>query len=248
MGEQNIHAICKICPGEFTGCEMDKPDCWIVQGSFALDQIKSLEAERDQFKEAFKKQALYSGELESRLAEAETSLKIANEGLFTSNKITDDQGKRLTEVGNIVNSTYENEVEVVRAMCHNYMKEPLYEEKLQEVVLFHLKNFKTSLEAALCGGDVRVNIKDKKESIFYDAGCYLGCLIFLAVAGWLFTIISVYGVNHNFNDIISSPVSNVLIPVLFASLCILFTIWIFKNMEIIEKNYKKLEDMVKNET
>ena len=92
------------------------------------------------------------GHAQLRLAEVETSLKIANEGLFTSNKITDDQGKRLAEVGNIVNSTYENEVKFVRAVCHNYMKEPLYEEKLQEVVLFHLKNFKTSLEAAFCGG------------------------------------------------------------------------------------------------
>ena len=37
---------------------------WIIE-------VKALETERDQFKEAFKKQALYSGELEARIAEAE---------------------------------------------------------------------------------------------------------------------------------------------------------------------------------
>jgi len=85
MSEKNIHAICKICPGEFTGCDMDKPDCWIVQGSFALDQVKALEAERDTFKKQLDKcyeirdslakgwgnQCKKTEVAESRLAEAE---------------------------------------------------------------------------------------------------------------------------------------------------------------------------------
>ena len=63
MSEKNIHAICKICPGEFTGCEMDNPDCWIVQGSFALDQVKALEAERDTLKELLKEGWRYKDDI-----------------------------------------------------------------------------------------------------------------------------------------------------------------------------------------
>jgi hypothetical protein len=63
MSEKNIHAICKICPGEFTGCEMDNPDCWIVQGSFALDQVKALEAERDTLKELLKEGWRYKDDM-----------------------------------------------------------------------------------------------------------------------------------------------------------------------------------------
>ena len=106
MSEEKIHAICKICPGEFTGCEMDKPDCWIVQGSFALDQVKSLEAERDQLKgkvktgddffkideQLIKNLNEYISKLESRLAEADLQGKVRDFHLkfnFTANPINE---------------------------------------------------------------------------------------------------------------------------------------------------------------
>jgi len=106
MSEEKIHAICKICPGEFTGCEMDKPDCWIVQGSFALDQVKSLEAERDQLKgkvktgddffkideQLIKNLNEYISKLESRLAEADLQGKVREFHLkfnFTANPVNE---------------------------------------------------------------------------------------------------------------------------------------------------------------
>jgi ABC-type Fe3+-hydroxamate transport system substrate-binding protein len=45
-----------------------------------------------------------------------------------------------------LNFYYDEEVQIVRAVCHNYLGEILKEEKLQDVVIFHLKNFKSKLE------------------------------------------------------------------------------------------------------
>jgi len=56
---------------------------------------------------------------------------------------------RISEIKNIVNSEYEFNVELVKLLCHNALKKPLFEEKLQEVVIFHLKNFKLNLDSAL---------------------------------------------------------------------------------------------------
>ena len=35
----------------------------------------------------------------------------------------------------------ENEKKLVKAVCHNYLKQPLFEESLQAVVIYHLQNF-----------------------------------------------------------------------------------------------------------
>lgn len=38
-------------------------------------------------------------------------------------------------------TTLENEKKIVKAVCHNYLKQPLFEESLQAVVIYHLDNF-----------------------------------------------------------------------------------------------------------
>lgn len=49
----------------------------------------------------------------------------------------------------IIDEIYEKEIGVVRAVCHNYLGTVLMEEKLQDVVIFHLRNFRHNLETAL---------------------------------------------------------------------------------------------------
>ena len=43
LSEKEVHKICKVCPGEHTNCDMDDPDCWIVQGEVAKLRVKALE-------------------------------------------------------------------------------------------------------------------------------------------------------------------------------------------------------------
>ena len=40
---------------------------------------------------------------------------------------------------------FDNEDKIVRAVCHNYLKQILSEEKLQDVVIFHLHNLRKRL-------------------------------------------------------------------------------------------------------
>lgn len=49
----------------------------------------------------------------------------------------------------LVEEIFEGEVQVVRAVCLNVLRELLYGEKLQAVVIYHLKNFKRNLLNAL---------------------------------------------------------------------------------------------------
>ncbi|GAI74829.1 unnamed protein product, partial [marine sediment metagenome] len=35
----------------------------------------------------------------------------------------------------------EAEKKIVRVVCHNYLQQPMYGEKLQDTVIFHLENF-----------------------------------------------------------------------------------------------------------
>jgi len=48
-----------------------------------------------------------------------------------------------------IDKTLEDEKKIVRAVCHNYLKQILYEEKLQDVVVFHLENFAKNLKREL---------------------------------------------------------------------------------------------------
>jgi len=47
----------------------------------------------------------------------------------------------------------EAEKKIVRAICHNYLQEPMYGEKLQDTVIFHLENYTKNIISALNGGD-----------------------------------------------------------------------------------------------
>jgi len=46
-----------------------------------------------------------------------------------------------SELDKLLKAALENEKNVVRTVCHNYLREPLYDEKLHSVVIFHLENF-----------------------------------------------------------------------------------------------------------
>ena len=45
------------------------------------------------------------------------------------------------ELSKLLEDALENEKSVVRATCHNTLREEMYGEKLQNVVIFHLSNF-----------------------------------------------------------------------------------------------------------
>lgn len=58
-----------------------------------------------------------------------------------------------------IDTVLENEKKVVRAVCLNLLREPMYGEKLQDVVIFHLENFTNNLKGELSG----YKDKEKKE-------------------------------------------------------------------------------------
>jgi len=47
------------------------------------------------------------------------------------------------------NEVLNEETKLVRAVCHNILKQPMYGKKLQDTVIFHLRNFKANLEKRL---------------------------------------------------------------------------------------------------
>ena len=46
-----------------------------------------------------------------------------------------------SELEKLLEEALEAEEIIVRAICHNVLREEMYGEKLQNVVIFHLKNF-----------------------------------------------------------------------------------------------------------
>jgi len=46
-----------------------------------------------------------------------------------------------SELSNLLEGALESEKKIVRIICHNVLREEMYGEKLQNVVIFHLKNF-----------------------------------------------------------------------------------------------------------
>jgi len=48
-----------------------------------------------------------------------------------------------------IDIAFENEVKIVRAVCHNFAGEVLQGDKLQDTVIFHLKNFKSNLTTSI---------------------------------------------------------------------------------------------------
>ena len=53
------------------------------------------------------------------------------------------------EVNEVIERAFENEVKIVRAVCHNVLRQPMYGKRLQDTVIFHLENFKRNLMDAL---------------------------------------------------------------------------------------------------
>ena len=63
-----------------------------------------------------------------------------------------------SELSKLLEEALENEKNVVKAVCHNYLREELYGEKLQNVVIFHLENFvKSVFDLALCNNLIEYN-------------------------------------------------------------------------------------------
>ena len=46
-----------------------------------------------------------------------------------------------SELSKLLEEALEHERGVVKAVCHNFLREEMYGEKLQNVVIFHLENF-----------------------------------------------------------------------------------------------------------
>ena len=55
----------------------------------------------------------------------------------------------MSDVVEIIEEVFENEVKVVRMVCHNVLRQPMYGKRLQDTVIFHLENFKRNLTDAL---------------------------------------------------------------------------------------------------
>jgi len=52
-------------------------------------------------------------------------------------------------VKKIIEEVFEGEVKIVRACCHNILRQPMYGKRLQDTVIFHLNNFKRNLLKAM---------------------------------------------------------------------------------------------------
>jgi len=55
----------------------------------------------------------------------------------------------LRKLRNDLDKTFDDEVELVRKVCLNVLKQPMYGEKLQKVVIYHMKNYKAKLDRRL---------------------------------------------------------------------------------------------------
>ena len=65
---------------------------------------------------------------------------------FLEDNIVDKIKREAEEdVKEIIEEVFENEVKIVRKCCLNILRTPLFGENLQDMVIFHLKNFKRNL-------------------------------------------------------------------------------------------------------
>jgi len=55
----------------------------------------------------------------------------------------------LRKLRNDLDKTFDDEVELVRKVCLNVLRQPLYGGKLQKVVIYHMKNYKAKLDRRL---------------------------------------------------------------------------------------------------
>lgn len=69
-----------------------------------------------------------------------------------------------SELSKLLEEALENEKNIVRVICHNVLREELYGEKLQNVVIFHLENFvKSIFDLALCNNLVEYDQTSNEE-------------------------------------------------------------------------------------
>jgi len=67
-----------------------------------------------------------------------------------------------SELSKLLEEALESEKGVVKAVCHNYLREELYGEKLQNLVIFHLENFvKNIFDLALLQNLIHYDMMDK---------------------------------------------------------------------------------------
>ena len=55
----------------------------------------------------------------------------------------------MNDIERKIEEVFQKEVKTIRTVCHNILRAPMYGEKLQDTVTFHLEHFKTNLLRAL---------------------------------------------------------------------------------------------------
>ena len=73
-----------------------------------------------------------------------------------------------SELSKLLEEALESEKKIVRTICHNFLREEMYGEKLQNVVIFHLENFvKNIFDLALCNNLIEYDQSStpKKENV-----------------------------------------------------------------------------------
>ncbi len=70
-----------------------------------------------------------------------------------------------SELSKLLEEALESEKKIVRTVCHNILREEMYGEKLQNVVIFHLENFtKNIFDIALLQNLIHYdNVSDLKN-------------------------------------------------------------------------------------
>ena len=58
-------------------------------------------------------------------------------------------GKDYVPTNDIIEKVFKDQVELVKLTCHNILRQPMYSEKLQKTVIFHMRSFKEALLRAL---------------------------------------------------------------------------------------------------
>jgi len=74
---------------------------------------------------------------------------------------------KASELETLLEDALSNEKKVVRTICHNVLREELYGEKLQDIVIFHLENFVRNIfDLALHRGLIEYDHKaNEKEAL-----------------------------------------------------------------------------------
>jgi len=77
-----------------------------------------------------------------------------------------EKGRRMkdSELSELLEEALEGEKKIVRTICHNILREEMYGEKLQNVVIFHLENFTRNIfDLALLQNLIQYNGADSNR-------------------------------------------------------------------------------------